>query len=125
MRALGHRDDAVIGFDRPAAFGGAARHQPLNLAVAILRPEQGADPVERQLHANRKSLQLRFAEILRVRVVHVRERRQINLEHVVIIIFLERPQYAGVAAGDDFDDFVRFFLVQFFLEILVTDPVAP
>ena len=53
------------------------------------------------------------------------ERRQIEFEHVVVIVILEGPNDSGVTARDDLDDFLRLFLVQFFLEVFVTKPFFP
>ena len=53
------------------------------------------------------------------------ERGQINLQHVVVVVFFERAQNARIAARDDLDDFVRLFLVELLCQILVAKPFAP
>ncbi len=121
---LGDGNDPVVRFQFFAAHGRAGL-ELLDLAVTVLGAEQRADAEQRELHRDGKVLQLRLAHVVGVRIIDAGQRGEINLQHIVIIILVERPQNAVVAAGDDFDDFVRFLLVQFLLQVFVAEPFPP
>ena len=71
---LGDADDAVAVLDQAAAGGGAAGDEFLDLAVAVLGLQRGADADEREVHADFKALELLGTHVVRVRVIDLGER---------------------------------------------------
>ena len=101
-----HSHDAITHFDLPALERRAGL-QLRDLAITILRREHCADAEEREIHPDGKILRLTRVEIIRVRIVHMRERREIHLQHIVLIKLRIEVADAVVAFGQLVHDFFR------------------
>ena len=75
-------DNAIAGLELTAAQRGAARQELVNLAVAVFGLQRRTDAEERKVHGDGQTFHLFVPEIVRVRVVDVGERVQIDLEHL-------------------------------------------
>ena len=60
-----------------------------------------------------------------MRIVNPRQRGQIILQYVVIIVLANRPYHARITASDDFDDLLGFLFIELFLQIFVAQALAP
>ena len=98
--ALRHRHDAIVDLEELALDRGAARQEPAYLAIAVFGRKLRPDTKEAQVHANRELLQLPVAKIIRVRIVNMGQRREIDLENVFVVPFREEPQVAEVTVAE-------------------------
>ena len=122
---LGDRHDPVADLEEFAAGGRTARHEFANFAVAILGLERGADADERQVHRDGKILGLPPAHIIRMRVVSVGERGEVDLQHLVLLPLLHRVKGPLVTAGKGLDDFVGLLVAKLLLQVFVAQLLAP
>ena len=109
--ALGHGDDLVLRLELFTALRRAAIGQALDLADAVLGLQQRPNTIERELHPNREIFQFRLAHVVRVRVKDMAEGGKVNLKDVVVIVLVDHPENAGVAANQVLDDVVGLLLV--------------
>ena len=83
LTGLRDRNDAVTGLQQTASRGRPARHQLEHLAVSVVALQRGADSEQREIHRDGEALHLFVPEIVGVGIVDVRQRVQIDLEHLV------------------------------------------
>ncbi len=125
LAGLGHRDDAVAGLQQAAARGRPPRHQLTHLARAVLALERGANSEQREVHRDGEALHLFMAEVVRVGIVDVSQRVQIDLEDLVAAEPLHGGQRLRVPAGQRADDLVGPLVVQLLLQILRPQRLPP
>ena len=75
------RDDAVARFEQPAPRRRAAGHEFVNFAIAVFRPQRRADAEQGQVHGDREIVHLRVSQVVRVRIINVRQRVEIHFKH--------------------------------------------
>ena len=138
--ALRDGDDALFFVDLPAFVRRPAGDERVNGAVTIVLGQLRADAAKLQAHADAKIRRVLLVQVIRVRVVGVGERDEIKLQHVVAVPIGEIVQVPVVTPRQLAGDFRaggfgqrqnraavgrREFAVQFFLQILVTQLLAP
>ena len=123
--ALRHRRDPVADFQTPIGLRGAAWHQALDLRVTILGPQHRADADERETHVDTEILQVRLAQVFRVRVVGLGEGVEEKFHLLLLVLLVNIAGEALVTAGDQFRPRLDRMFAQMFLEQFARDPPAP
>ena len=104
LAALRHGHDAVAGLELFVLGGGAAGHEPGDLAVTVVEPEFRADAEEREVHADGELVQSLLVEIIRVRIIDVRQGREVFAQHVLVVPVGKHAEAALVAVRERLDD---------------------
>ncbi len=103
--ALGHGDNPVADLDL-FAFHRRAGFEFLDLAIAVqVGRQHRADAKEREVHADSEVFGRAGVHVIGMRVVHMRQGREITLQHLVGIPFLEHVQHPVIAAREQIGDF--------------------
>jgi hypothetical protein len=102
--ALRDGDNAVFFLQLLAFLRRAAGQEAADGAVTVLGLQLGSDAEQAEVHGDGKAVELFVAEIVRVGVVHVSQRGQINLHHVVVVPIPEGAQGPMVAVGEGFNN---------------------
>ena len=122
---LSDGDNAVARFEQPAPGRWAAGHEFVNFAIAVFGPQRRPDANEGQIHGDGEVVHLRAAQVIRVRVIHVRQGIEIDVEHFLGGEFSHRLQEASVATGESRDDVGGMLARELFLQILGADDLPP
>ena len=123
--ALRHCGNSIAHLQTSVGLRGSAGHQALNLRVTILRPQHRADPDQRESHVNAEILQVRLAEIFRVRVVGLGECIEEKFYLLILVLFVHVAREALVPARDQFRPRLDGMFAQMLLEQFARDPPAP
>ncbi len=91
-RGLRHRHDPVARLQLAAERGRSAGDQLVNRADAVLVGQRGADAEQRKIHGDGQRLHGFLAHVVRMRVVDVRQRVQVDLQHLVVAQRADRAQ---------------------------------
>src|SRR5215472_6809833 len=96
MTALGYGNNFVVLLKLIAFFRRTARDQALYFAVAIVPSEFRADAAQRQAHADGEILRVLGVQVIRVRIIGMREGIQIGLHDVGVVELVEGADFAFV-----------------------------
>ena len=113
---LAHRGDAIADFQSAIHLRRPAGHEALNLGVTVFRPEHGPDAHERQSHVDAEILQIRFAQIFRVRIVGLGQGVEVKFDLLVPVLFMHVARETLVAAGHQLRPGLDGMFAQLFLQ---------
>ena len=123
--ALPHGRDPVTDFQAAIDLRRSARHQGLDLGVAVFAAQHGADADQGQTHVNAEILEVGFAEIFGMRIVSLRERVEVKLDLLGSVFLVHGPGEPIVTARDQLRPGLDRMFAQFFLQQLIGDPRLP
>ena len=138
--ALRNGDDALFFVDETAFVRRPAGDERLDGAITEILGQLRADAKKREAHFNRKILRVLLVEIIRVRVVGVGERVEINLQYSVAVPIGKHPQGPVVMPRELVGDFPvggfrqrqyraavgrREFEIQLCQQIVITQLLSP
>ena len=112
-------------FKRPLVCAGPPANEAFDFGVAVFAPQHRADADEREAHVDAEILQVRRAQVFRVRIVGLGERVEEELDLLFIIFLVDVAQHAVVAALDQLGPGLDRMLGQFLLQQLVRDSIMP
>ena len=79
----------------------------MNFAVTVqVRCQDGADAEKLEVHADGEIVRAYLVHIIGVRIVNVRQRGKINLQHILVVPFLEHAKVSMVAPREQINDFL-------------------
>ena len=122
---LPDRDNAVARFEQPAPGRRTAGHEFVNFAIAVVGPQRRADADQGQVHGDGEVVPLRAPQVVRVRVIHMRQGVEIHIQHFLGREFSHALQQTGIATHEGRNDVGGVLAREFLLQILSADVLPP